>query len=323
MQDSLLNAYIYDFLRKKRLLKTALALAEECGNLPLAQVVPSDPRVPDDTPAGAGAAKAKGKADGDARDGASSKFTPPAHDSASPAKGDGANPADRPKGKPVPAVNVPLDMANTFLGNWFELFHCMAQAYSDRQPAANVPDLMRTYVQHQQMRKGQKPAATQLNPNGKRSGSRERGYPEDPLVCRRAPVLTGARFSPTVYSDDADTAGVGSEQVDAATKRIRSNNGESSPQSAALVAKYTPFPDGSDHQHQQHQEQQQQAATNGVPTIPHGPGVNMLPLGGHMLSNDYTQYLSRSLKVVSEGTQAAGTAHQAHRNEQGNVGSTT
>ncbi|KAJ1945457.1 hypothetical protein EC988_005751 [Linderina pennispora] len=295
MQDSLLNAYIYDFLRKKRLLKTALALAEECGNLPLAQVVPSDPRVPDDTPAGAGAAKAKGKADGDARDGASSKFTPPAHDSASPAKGDGANPADRPKGKPVPAVNVPLDMANTFLGNWFELFHCMAQAYSDRQPAANVPDLMRTYVQHQQMRKGPKPAATQLNPNGKRSGSR----------------------------DDADTAGVGSEQVDAATKRIRSNNGESSPQSAALVAKYTPFPDGSDHQQQQHQEQQQQAATNGVPTIPHGPGVNMLPLGGHMLSNDYTQYLSRSLKVVSEGTQAAGTAHQAHSSEQGNVGSTT
>ncbi|KAJ2156371.1 hypothetical protein GGF46_005226 [Coemansia sp. RSA 552] len=112
-----------------------------------------------------------------------------------------------------------------------------------------------------------------------------------------------------------ETASVGG------TKRWRASAGERSPQSAALVAKYSSDMDALRLDHSQQQQQSQPQLQAGGPAIPRGPGVNIASTGGHMLSDDYPEYLSRSLKAVSEGTAAqkpssAGGANNGTRNQQ-------
>ncbi|KAJ2585840.1 hypothetical protein EV177_009872, partial [Coemansia sp. RSA 1804] len=96
-------------------------------------------------------------------------------------------------------------------------------------------------------------------------------------------------------------------------KKTRVNAGDRSPQSAALVAKYS-FADDVEAMSSSSTVRQSgpQAtilldgqgnnglSTNGIPAIPRGPGVNISLAGAHVLSEDYTGFLSRSLKVVAE-----------------------
>ncbi|KAJ2227624.1 hypothetical protein IWW45_006949, partial [Coemansia sp. RSA 485] len=85
------------------------------------------------------------------------------------------------------------------------------------------------------------------------------------------------------------------------TKRSRLGDDiDRSPQSAALVAKYS-MSDSMDPLQLPEQQQQQGSQNRNVTSFPRNLGVNISPGGAHTLSDEYTGFLSRSLRMVAEG----------------------
>ncbi|KAI8326104.1 hypothetical protein GQ54DRAFT_138516 [Martensiomyces pterosporus] len=180
MHEALLNAYIFDFLRKKGFLQTAVLFADECKSLPLASATGEDPQVAmpsglalkaltlmDAPPAvSAQTTNISGIGGKDSSSNASSTATtntsrtnPQTHDSGSPGigiKAEGSNTTLTPSPliqqlqlHRVPAVNIPINTQKGFLLEWWSIFWDVFAASSDRKPGAAVPDSVRTYLQHQ------------------------------------------------------------------------------------------------------------------------------------------------------------------------------
>ncbi|KAJ2772770.1 hypothetical protein IWQ56_001239, partial [Coemansia nantahalensis] len=78
-------------------------------------------------------------------------------------------------------------------------------------------------------------------------------------------------------------------------RRVRAV-GERSPTSAALVERYSLLDDADPSA-----AMAASVRADGIPAIPRGPGVNIGPGGAHVLSEGYTGYLSRSMRVMAEG----------------------
>ncbi|KAJ1722988.1 hypothetical protein LPJ53_002654 [Coemansia erecta] len=101
-----------------------------------------------------------------------------------------------------------------------------------------------------------------------------------------------------------------------ATKRLRvADEAERSPQSAALVAKYS-FTGAMDPLQlpEAHGQNQHGSYARNSTVLPRNLGVNISPGGDHMLSDEYAGFLTRSLKVVAEGH----TTHSLTDNYQDN-----
>ncbi|KAJ1958506.1 hypothetical protein GGI12_004714, partial [Dipsacomyces acuminosporus] len=118
-------------------------------------------------------------------------------------------------------------------------------------------------------------------------------------------------------SEACDQGSLSNTETEQPTSKRTRNNGDRSPQSAALVAKYA-LPEniatfrGTEQLNPQatHAGLAAGSGSNngsvGMPTIPRGPGVNIGPAGSHMPSADYTSFLSRSFKMVTEGNASGG-----------------
>ncbi|KAJ2510734.1 hypothetical protein GGI11_005371 [Coemansia sp. RSA 2049] len=330
VHEELLNAYIFDFLKKRGFLQTALLFADECKDLPLAEITSNDPLVSmppglgikgDAISATATAATSAPLASGPLGHGATSKpgsknsstagldtkgslspasTLPTSASTASASAADGAGGAESrsvtasPQTQHrVPSVNIPINTPSGFLAEWWSIFWDVFAATSDRRPAGPVADNIRDYVLYQNQKGARRPSNIDtLNINGKRF------QPQDPLP-----------------GGDSRDASVGMELDDGiqGVKKTRVNAGDRSPQSAALVAKYSFADDveamGSSSTVRQAGPQatilldgqgNNGLSTNGIPAIPRGPGVNISLAGAHVLSEDYTGFLSRSLKVVAE-----------------------
>ncbi|KAJ2658828.1 hypothetical protein IWW48_003815 [Coemansia sp. RSA 1200] len=352
VHEELLNAYIFDFLKKKGFLQTALLFADECKDLPLAEITSNDPLVSmppglgikgDAIPATATAATSAPLASGPLGHGAASKpgsknsstagldtkgSLSPASTLPTSASTAPASATDRAGGAEsrsvtaspqtqhrVPSVNIPINTPRGFLAEWWSIFWDVFAATSDRRPAGPIADNIRDYVLYQNQKGARRPSNIDtLNINGKRF------QPQDPLP-----------------GGDSRDASVGMEIDDGiqGVKKTRVNVGDRSPQSAALVAKYS-FADDVEGMGPSSTVRQSSSqatilldgqgnnglSTNGIPAIPRGPGVNISLAGAHVLSEDYTGFLSRSLKVVAEnhvpassstftGNSAASTANTA------------
>ncbi|KAJ1758688.1 hypothetical protein LPJ62_000384 [Coemansia sp. RSA 2167] len=254
VHESLLNAYLFDYLKRKGYLRTALLFADECKNLPLAAIASDDPHI--DMPPGlvSGSSSpnnAMQKPDISSHS-SGSPHTP------SPAVAPAPVPAGMhagPKTYQVPNVSVPYSSPNGFLSEWWAMFWDVYGSTLERKPTTSVSDAVRTYTQHQTDKRSAKPT------NGKRMA------PSDVQGADR----------------------------DALAKRNRV--GECSPLSSALIDQYS---------HTDEMEALQLAAgpANGRtgPTIPHGPGLNINSAGNHVMSDDYPNFLSRSRKVMTEGS---------------------
>ncbi|KAI9501115.1 hypothetical protein BX070DRAFT_237152 [Coemansia spiralis] len=312
VHEALLNAYVFDFLKKKGFLQTALLFADECKDLPLAETTSDDPLVsmPSslapkndtllDPPVSAVlAAKSNSAKPGDKSNsvGSDSKgslspaSTLPSNTAAKAEKaGDARSLTASPQTQHrVPSVNIPINTPNGFLVEWWSIFWDVFAATSERRPGALIAEGIREYVQYQNQGGSRRPSSAEaLNVNGKRHQSHSTGNSRE--------------------------ASTGAERTDGmqGAKRARANP-ERSPQSAALVAKYSLSDDIDSIRLGADQHRSNAAAnglhTNGVPTIPRGPGVNISPAGAHVLSEDYTGFLSRSFKMVAENhTSSAATA---------------
>ncbi|KAJ2648254.1 Transcriptional activator flo8 [Coemansia sp. RSA 1287] len=270
VHESLLNAYLFDYLKRKGYLRTALLFADECKNLPLAAIASDDPHI--DMPPGlvSGSSSpnnAMQKPDISSHS-SGSPHTP------SPAVAPAPVPAGMhagPKTYQVPNVSVPYSSPNGFLSEWWAMFWDVYGSTLERKPTTSVSDAVRTYTQHQTDKRSAKPT------NGKRMA------PSDVQGADR----------------------------DALAKRNRV--GECSPLSSALIDQYS---------HTDEMEALQLAAgpANGRtgPTIPHGPGLNINSAGNHVMSDDYPNFLSRSRKVMTEGsTQPAHGVRASQDNQPG------
>ncbi|KAJ2093355.1 hypothetical protein IW140_000813 [Coemansia sp. RSA 1813] len=313
VHDALLNAYIFDYLKKRGFLQTALLLADECNDLPLAEITSNDPLVsmppglclksdtlmaassPHDIAAKAGDKNAS-TAGLDTKGSLSPSSTLPTSASATAAATDKAGRESRsvtasPQTQHrVPSVNIPINTPTGFLAEWWSIFWDVFAATSERRPTAPIADNIRDYVLYQNQKGSRRPSNVEtLNINGKRFQSQD--------------SLPGDTRDTSVGTDLGD--------VIQGAKKTRINAGDRSPQSAALVAKYSladdaePMRPGADQHAGPHAAihidgQSNGLSTNGVPTIPRGPGVNISPAGAHVLSDDYTGFLSRSLKMVAE-----------------------
>ncbi|KAJ2548570.1 hypothetical protein EV175_004780 [Coemansia sp. RSA 1933] len=316
VHEELLNAYIFDFLKKKGYLQTALLFADECKNLPLAETTSNDPLVSvppgfsfksDTLLAEAAAAvtasstqqkdiasKSAGDKNANAAGGLDTKgslspsstlptcasTTATAAGATDNAGGESRSVTASPQTQHrVPSVNIPINTPQGFLSEWWSIFWDVFASTSERRPGAPIADNIREYVLYQNQKGSRRPSNVEtLNINGK-------------------------RFQSHVGTDMGDAI--------QGTKKTRMNMGDRSPQSAALVAKYSFADDaehirtGSDQQAAMHVDGQRNGlSTNGVPTIPRGPGVNISLAGAHVLSEDYPGFLSRSLKMVAENYSA-------------------
>ncbi|KAJ2478108.1 hypothetical protein IWW56_003932 [Coemansia sp. RSA 2131] len=162
VHESLLNAYLFDYLKRKGYLRTALVFADECKNLPLAAIASDDPRI--DMPPGLVSGSSS-------PNNAMQKPDISSHSSGSPQTPSPAvAPATvihaGPKTYQVPNVSVPHTSPNGFLSEWWAMFWDMYESTLERKPTMGVSDAVRTYTQHQTDKRSAKPA------NGKRMAPR-------------------------------------------------------------------------------------------------------------------------------------------------------
>ncbi|KAJ2144908.1 hypothetical protein IW136_001176 [Coemansia sp. RSA 678] len=178
VHESLLNAYLFDYLKRKGYLRTALLFADECKNLPLAAIASDDPHI--DMPPGlvSGSSSpnnAMQKPDISSHS-SGSPHTP------SPAVAPAPVPAGMhagPKTYQVPNVSVPYSSPNGFLSEWWAMFWDVYGSTLERKPTTSVSDAVRTYTQHQTDKRSAKPT------NGKRMAPSDvQGADRDALAKR-------------------------------------------------------------------------------------------------------------------------------------------
>ncbi|KAJ2723176.1 hypothetical protein GGI07_002811 [Coemansia sp. Benny D115] len=298
VNDALLNAYVFDFLKKRGYLQTAVLFAEECKNLPLAEATADDPAV--SLPAALNIKRPESASLAKTESGSEAAHGSPVSTAASAKQSASPQTVYR-----VPKANVPIDSATGFLAEWWSVFWDVYAANMDKPLSAaakqntSVSEHIRSYASFQQKPGTKKQAAaaaaasaaasTTVNSNGKRNTLHETPEPQADAAL---PAPVPAKL----------------DMLSAASKRAHlSDSGERSPQSAALVAKYSQTDDFEPlHLATQHTTPNQQTArdSNGVTAFPRGIGVNISPSGGHSLSEDYPGYLSRSFKMVAQ-SQAA------------------
>ncbi|KAJ2076591.1 hypothetical protein H4R24_005619 [Coemansia sp. RSA 988] len=292
--ESLLNAYVFDYLKKRGFLRTALLFADECKGLPLAEVTSEDPTVDVAVVVKASGAQealgATGATQPAALIGSDSKIGSrlSSNSSDGPASAPvtatgsehtgGTSPTTSAGGQQsqqVPAVNIPFSTTNGFLSEWWSIFWDVFSATSERRPSIAVSENARTYVQHQNQRNSRRPSlGAALNANGKRPAGSDAHSAE-----------SGAKIA---------AIDIGSAQA------MRGRRGDRSPQSAALAARYSQMDE------LEHPRPGLAGVGNGaVPTIPRGPGVNISSAGEQLLSDDYPEFLSRSKRAFGDG--ASGT----------------
>ncbi|KAJ2796174.1 hypothetical protein H4R20_005619 [Coemansia guatemalensis] len=297
--QSLLNAYVFDYLKKSGFLRSALSFAEECEGLPLAEVTSEDPTVDiavaatkasdsqEALGAAAGAAQPAALLGSDSKAGSKVSSSPSVGPSSAPVtatgsdRAGGTSPTTSTGGQQqqqVPAVNIPFSTADGFLLEWWSIFWDIFGATSERRPSVAVPEDVRMYVQHQNQRNLRRPSlGAALNANGKRAAASD------------AP---GAESGAKVAAID-----MGSAQA------MRGRRGDRSPQSAALAARYSQIDE------LENARAGLAGVGNGVvPTIPRGPGVNISSAGEQELSNDYTEFLQRSMRALGDGASGAPNA---------------
>ncbi|KAJ2611032.1 hypothetical protein H4S08_003349 [Coemansia sp. RSA 1365] len=297
--ESLLNAYVFDYLKKRGFLRTALSFAEECKGLPLAKVTSEDPTVDvtvsaiksNNSQETMGTVGAAALLTSDSNPGTKVSSSPSVGLTSTPAttasseRAGGASPAasarSHRQSQQVPGINIPFSTANGFLSEWWSIFWDVFAATSERRPGVAVPENVRMYVQHQNQRNSRRPSlGAALNSNGKRTAGSDAPGAENPAKVAAIDV--------------------GSAQA------VRGRRGDRSPQSAALAARYSQIDE------LEHAKPGQVSAGNGaVPTIPRGPGVNISSAGEQVLSDDYTEFLSRSMRAFGDGTSgtSSGPSH--------------
>ncbi|KAJ2156372.1 hypothetical protein GGF46_005227 [Coemansia sp. RSA 552] len=176
VDKSLLDAYVFDYLKKKGCLQTALVFAEECKDLPLAEITSDDPRVDmaavrGDSQKDAAAsdrASVGSAADTSSPSPAIAPASAPAGTAARAAAAAAASDAVGMGFRRVPSVNVPTSTQSGFLLEWWTIFWDVYAATSERRPNAVVPESIRTYTQHQAQRHTRR-MSNAANINGKRS----------------------------------------------------------------------------------------------------------------------------------------------------------
>ncbi|KAJ2448836.1 Transcriptional activator flo8 [Coemansia sp. RSA 2336] len=204
VHEALLNAYVFDYLKKQGCLQTALMFAEECKSLPLAETTSEDPVV--EMPPGlvsAGSSTHTGSTD----------VTP--SPATVPAPGPAGVPEHAGKASPitqnaakkysVPSVKLPLSTPGGFLQEWWKIFWDVFASVSERRPSMPVAENVRAYSQYQIDKRNPKT----INANGKRMHSDVLG---------------------------ADGGGRGDEAQQAAK---RGRMGDRSPQSEALAERFS------------------------------------------------------------------------------------
>ncbi|KAJ1738340.1 hypothetical protein LPJ55_005697, partial [Coemansia sp. RSA 990] len=204
VHEALLNAYVFDYLKKQGCLQTALMFAEECKSLPLAETTSEDPVV--EMPPGlvsAGSSTHTGSTDV-----TPSPATVPAPGPTGVAEHAGkASPITQNTAKkyPVPSVKLPLSTPGGFLQEWWRIFWDVFASVSDRRPSVPVSDNVRAYSRYQMDKRNPKA----INANGKR-----------------------------MHSDALGADGGGkSDEAQQAAKRGRM--GDRSPQSEALAERFS------------------------------------------------------------------------------------
>ncbi|KAJ1823209.1 Transcriptional activator flo8 [Coemansia sp. RSA 2599] len=171
VHETLLNAYVFDFLKKKGFHQTAIHFADECKDLPLIKPSDGDAQASlslasSGTDSSATAIGAKDE-EGSSRGSSASKQKSPTPS----VKSSDAQPLAA--SQSVPGINVPINTPRGFLLEWWSVFWDVFAASSERSKH-QVPDSVRAYVSHQQThRQGRKPsppaANVNVNGNGKRS----------------------------------------------------------------------------------------------------------------------------------------------------------
>ncbi|KAJ1850453.1 Transcriptional activator flo8 [Coemansia sp. RSA 2703] len=281
VHEALLNAYVFDFLRKKGFHQTAIHFADECKDLPLLDTS-VDEQVEDLSKTDEASSKGR------------SSSPAPAKDDDATLKGSHQNLQQR----KMPQVSVPINTPQGFLLEWWSIFWDVFAANSERSKT-QIPDSIRAYVSHQQgQRHGRRPSTAPAHANGKRSALQ---------IGETSPEDTANPLSARIDSIDTQSA----------TKRLRvAEETERSPQSAALVAKYSFTGSMDPLELPEAQEQDQNGSyTRNAAALPRNLGVNINPGGDHMLSEEYAGFLTRSLKVVAEGQ----TTHSSTDNYQGKL----
>ncbi|KAJ1647365.1 hypothetical protein LPJ64_001277, partial [Coemansia asiatica] len=290
VHEALLNAYVFDFLKKKGFHQTAIQFADECKDLPLIKPTDDDSQTSNGVDNSTAAISAK---DEDSKNQGTGSSSSSKQKSPTPSAKNSDTLSPTITSRSMPGVNVPINTPRGFLLEWWSVFWDVFAASSERSSKHQVPESIRAYVNHQQtQRQGRKLSTNanniNVNGNGKRSALQAGSDPEDSLNPLSVPI-TGID-------------GLGS------IKRSRlGDEVDRSPQSAALVAKYS-FSDSIDLlqlPEQQHQHQQQSGnKIRNMASFPRNLGVNISPGGAHTLSDEYTGFLSRSLRMVAEGKSA-------------------
>ncbi|KAJ1722989.1 Transcriptional activator flo8 [Coemansia erecta] len=151
VHEALLNAYVFDFLRKKGFHQTAIHFADECKDLPLLDTSVDEQ------------AEDQSKADDASGKGRSPSPTP-AKDEDMTIKN-----SHHQHHRKIPEVSVPINTPQGFLLEWWSIFWDVFAANSERSKA-QIPDGVRAYVNHQQgQRHGRRPSVTPVHANGKRA----------------------------------------------------------------------------------------------------------------------------------------------------------
>ncbi|KAJ1891962.1 hypothetical protein LPJ81_005643, partial [Coemansia sp. IMI 209127] len=193
--ETLLNAYIFDYLKKRGFLQTALLFADECNTLPLAETTSNDPLV--SMPPGLSlksdtllAATTSTQQDVAAKPGDANATTAglDTKGSLSPtsilptcasttiitatgkAGGESRSTTASPQTQHrVPSINIPINTPQGFLSEWWSIFWDIFAATSERRPGAPISDNMREYVLYQNQKGTRRPSNVEtLNINGKR-----------------------------------------------------------------------------------------------------------------------------------------------------------
>ncbi|KAJ1891258.1 hypothetical protein LPJ66_007026, partial [Kickxella alabastrina] len=309
--ETLLKAYIFDYLKKTGFVDTCHNFVEECKDLPIINTAKDSSRANAFIPNISNTHKTPRSSPAE---------TSTAKDSTEGSKKPSSSAAGTPESDTchhLPSVNVPFDIPNGFLLQWWCIFWDVYAANLERPKFGAVSERVRAYVQQQQKLKAGKGAANRamLNANGKRAASSQDTTEVDPTnPSFTAPIIDADALNPA--------------------KHLRINrDGECSPQSAALIEMFSmPSDDDTVRIYDSNQQHQNQAggarpatqepapapaaaaapmATRGNSSISEftrGLGVNISPSGGHTISEEYTGFLSNSLKIVAESQASLGNA---------------
>ncbi|KAI7826644.1 hypothetical protein BX661DRAFT_27653 [Kickxella alabastrina] len=304
--ETLLKAYIFDYLKKTGFVDTCRNFVEECKDLPIINTAKDSSRANAFTSNTSNTHKTSRSSPAE---------TSTAKDSIEGSKKPSSSAVGTPESDAchhLPSVNVPFDIPNGFLLQWWCIFWDVYAANLERPKFGAVSERVRAYVQQQQRLKGERVQQTGLCSMLMESAL--------PLHNPTNPSFT----APIIDTDALNPA-----------KHLRINrDGECSPQSAALIERFS-MPSDDDtvriyDLNRQHQNQtggarpatQELAAAapapaaapiatrgnNSISEFTRGLGVNISPSGGHTISEEYTGFLSNSLKIVAESQASLGNA---------------